>query len=192
MAEASIRLKSEGFLPEGDSKRSVSASTPLSNTPRISALLKFENPDECAYSEGLKLPLDEMRSLEPGAGQPTLSLRDGGASVHPQVQRIEVGVGAGSIVSELLVPGSWDGLRVSGLRTTRFQGTDSYSVQIRFQDDSEKVRRVLNAQGFDLPKVGELRNVELESGAGLALGVEALGGGSALLCARSPANGLCR
>lgn len=172
--------------PNGESaEQSVSASTAGSNAPRISALLKFDNAAECAPAEGLKLLLDEMRSLEPGADQATLSLSDGGASVRPQVRRIEVGAGAGSVISELHVSGSWDGLRVNGIRTVRFPSSENYSIQIRFQEGAEKVRRVLNAQGFDLPKVSELRNSELESDAELALGVEPIEGGSALVCARS-------
>lgn len=159
------------------SKETENASEPV----RLSSILRFERPSECAPGDELKTLLDDMRSLEPSGDSKSVNLGVKGPSVTPQVQRSEKN---NAVIAQLVAPGVLEGLRVAELRTTRFEGSDIEGLQIRFTEDPEKVRRKLNGAGFAIPAAGELRTVELEDGHGLVYGVERVPDGSSLLCAR--------
>jgi hypothetical protein len=179
LGTSSVSNSSAGEVAQSDP---VPATAPANRGEvRLSQILKFDVPSECAPGDDLKVLIDDMRSLEPGARKATLSV--GGASIHPRVQRTALKDGQSAIIAELTAPGSLAGLKVTGLRSSRFDGTQMYTTQIRFDESPDKTLRVLNGEGFDLPKVGELKSVDLENGA-LMLGVEGIDGGSALTCAR--------
>lgn len=159
---------------------SISKVVEKSSEPiRLSSILRFERPSECAPGDELKTLLDDMRSLEPSGGSKSVSVGVKGPSVTPQVQRSEQN---NAVIAQLVAPGVLEGLRVAELRTTRFEGGDVEGLQIRFTEDPEKVKRKLNGAGFSIPAVGELKTVELEDGHGLVYGVERVPNGSSLLC----------
>lgn len=157
--------------------------TPSSDV-RLSSILNFTVPSQCEPGEELKVLIDDMRSLEPGASKSTPGLSVGDATVRPLVQRIAMKAGRSATISQLSAPGSLAGLKVTGIRTSRFDGSQLFTTQIRFAESPDKVLRVLNGEGFDLSKVGDLKTVEVENGA-LMMGVEGIAGGSALTCARA-------
>jgi len=88
----------------------------------------------------------------------------------------------GATIVSVQAPGVWNGLKLTGVRTVSWSGSQVSSMQIRFSDSAEKVRRVLNAEGFTLPAVAELKDVG--SGSAVLIGVENTSDGSALTCAR--------
>jgi hypothetical protein len=178
-----IGVSSTGQSGQPESPASPAPVAQATAGARLSSVLRFDVPSQCTPSEELKMLIDDLRTMEPGGANATLTLPGSSAPLHPQVQRVALKEGKSAIISQLAAPGSLEGLKVTALRTSSFDGGDLYTTQVRFQESPEKVLRVLNGRGFELPKVGELKTVDLEDGA-LMLGVEGIEGGSALTCAR--------
>ena len=141
---------------------------------------RYVSPPFC--SNPLSTLLGDMRLLEPTESTASINIGIDGPSVEADVVRVEQGGGA--VIARVETSGNWIGLRVSELRTTRFEGSDIESFQIRFRENPDRVRNQLNEEGFDLPEIDALTTVELEDGKALVYGVERVEGGSSLTCAR--------
>ena len=85
------------------------------------------------------------------------------------------------VVAGLPLRGTWHGLRVMGLVLDFYEESDVSSREIHFEESPERVRETLGAAGFDLPPVGEYREMEGE-GMAPSIGVDRDGSGAALIC----------
>ena len=148
---------------------------------RLSAILKFEDAHECRPADELQTLLSDMRSLNPNDDPGTITVGVDGPAVQPTVQDAS-GEGASAVIAQLIAPSTWQGLRVSEIRTTRFADSEIETFQIRFKEAPERVRRKLNDAGFELPELGKLATREREDGHTLALGLERTEGATTLLC----------
>ena len=86
------------------------------------------------------------------------------------------------MVADLDLAGRWHGLAVTGLRRSFYEESDVGAFQVRFGEPPERVREILNRQGFRLPPVGELREIEDEGITDRRSGIERTEGGAALTC----------
>jgi hypothetical protein len=105
--------------------------------------------------------------------------------ITPTFERAVTPLGQGGsqrhVVAGLPLSGSWHGLRVSGLVFDFYEVSDVAARKIRFEEEAERVRGALMAAGFDLPPVGDFREMEGE-GMLPSIGVERDGSGAALTC----------
>ncbi len=149
----------------------------------LQSLLQFEDPKKCELGEKLKTLTSRMAAQQEGSGAATVAVPDFEEPLKATLGRAdaEEGEGGATIVA-IRMPGEWNGLKVTGVRTVRWTGSEVLSLQIRFSETAEKVRRVLNAEGFTLHEVAELKDVG--SGPSVLIGVENTSDGSALTCAR--------
>ncbi|MCB2062978.1 MAG: SHOCT domain-containing protein [Novosphingobium sp.] len=156
------------------------------NSPvRLSAILRFENAKECRPADDLGTLLSDMRSLSPDDKSGPITLGVDGPEVRPVVQEVTSGNGNAAIIAQLVAPSTWEGLRVTELRTSRYADSDIESFQIRFKETPDKVRRKLNEAGFDLPETGKLATIERADGHTLMVGIERVQGTTSLLCSTS-------
>ena len=101
-------------------------------------------------------------------------------------RRREVGGGADirEVIAELDLPGTWHGLRVTGLRRSFYEESDASAFEILFAEAPGRVRDVLTSQGFRLAAVGESREVDPEeTGISEIIGVGRTEAGASLTCA---------
>ncbi len=154
------------------------AATPVS----LSSILKFKQPDECLPGDELKALLSDLRALEPDGASKTVTVGLSGPSLTPDVLRAEQGT---AVIARLRAQGNLEGLRVTELRSTRFDGSETQAFQIRFAETPDRVRTRLNETGFAIPKDNDLKTVDLEDGHGLVYGIERVPEGTALTCATS-------
>ena len=159
---------------------SAQATTAAAQPPSLSAILKFDRPDECEAGDELKALFADLRALEPNGAAKSVTAGINGPSFKPDVLRAEQG---NAVIARLLASGSLNGLRVTELRTTRFDASDAQVFQVRFAETPERVRSKLNETGFTIPRPSELKTVETDDGHGLVYGVEQVSSGSALTCA---------
>lgn len=148
---------------------------------RLSAILKFDKPAECAPANDLAAVFADLRALEPAATAKSVTIGLNGPTFAADVLRAGQG---NATIARMAVSGTMEGLRVNELRTTRFDGSDAEVIQIRFSESPDRVRGRLNEAGFSIAKPNELKTVDLEGGRGLAYGVESVTGGTALTCIR--------
>lgn len=148
---------------------------------RLSAILKFDKPGECAPANDLAAAFADLRALEPATATKSVTIGLNGPSFAADVLRAQQG---NATIARMVVSGTLEGLRVNELRTTRFDGSDAEVIQIRFSESPDRVRGRLNEAGFSIAKPNELKTVDLEGGRGLAYGVESVTGGAALTCIR--------
>jgi hypothetical protein len=149
--------------------------------PRLSAAMKFDKTSECAPGNELSAVFADLRALESNSVTKAVTVGLGGPVLPVEVMRDEQ---SKAVIAMLAAPGMLNGLRVTELRTTRFDGSGAEVQQIRFAESPEQVRTKLNEAGFEIPKPNELKSVELEGGRGLVYGVEGIPNGAALTCAR--------
>ncbi len=157
----------------------TSGASPTGQPASLSAILKFEKPEECVPGNELKALFADLRALEPGTTGRTVTAGLNGPAFKPDVLRSEQN---NAVIARIMVPGMLEGLRVTELRTTRFDGSDVQVMQIRFAESPELVRTKLNGSGFALAKPDEVKTVELEGDKGLVYGVAQIDTGSALTC----------
>lgn len=157
----------------------VQAASPSGQPASLSAILKFEKPEECVPGAELNALFADLRALEPGATR-TVTAGLNGPAFKPDVLRAEQN---NAVIARIMVPGILEGLRVTELRTTRFDGSDTQVLQIRFAESPELVRTKLNSSGFALAKPDEVKTVELDEGRGLVYGIAQADNGTALTCA---------
>lgn len=176
---SSLPAKS-GKEPQADA--AIAHATEGASQPAsLSAILKFDRPDECALGDELKALFSDLRSLEPNGATKTVTAGLNGPTFSPNVLRAQQG---NAVIARLITPGNLEGLRVAELRTTRFDGSEVQLFQIRFSETPDRVRSKLNETGFAIPKNDEVKTVELDDGHGLVYGVEQVPNGTALTCAR--------
>lgn len=139
-------------------------------------LLAFSNPSGCEFGRELS---DLFRQLNgpaieaSGIGRINVTHRRLGPGEH--------GSEWASQISIARLEGRWLGLRVSALANVGIPESDGVSLQIRFSENAEKVRSVLNANGFQLPAVGEAREIANEM-LPASIGVERIPDGAVLFC----------
>ena len=176
------------YADQGSDKAVGRESKRMGQDPSVTLtpVLDFDNAAQCLPSKNLQDLFDEMSSLKPESERRFITLPAVGGTLEAKGTRVATGAAAGAVVTEISAPGSLDGLRVNGLRTVTFPGGAFYSLQVRFSDGPGPVQRVLVNQGFDLPRVGDLKAIEPESGSSVVLGIEPVDGGTALTCAKHP------
>lgn len=184
-AGAAFGLNATSTFADGRSTTSdpaieAATASATDQAPRFSAILKLDRPSECKLGDELATLVADLRSLEPGGAAKTITLGVNGPPLTPMVVRAEQG---NAVIAQLSAPGVLEGLRVTELRTTRFDGSDTEVVQLRFAENPERVRTKLNDAGFAIPKPDDLKTVDLEDGHALVYGVERTSTGAALTCA---------
>jgi putative oligomerization/nucleic acid binding protein len=154
----------------------------------LHAFLEFEEPRKCGLGSALRSAVEAMTAGRADAAgssaAPTIRVAGLERAVPAEVKQVSVGgPNERAAVARLPLEGVWHGLQVRELRTVSWPGTRISSVQIRFREPVEQVRRALNAQQFDLPAVGETR-ADADAERIVAIGIEQAGEGSALTCIR--------
>jgi len=156
----------------------------------LGAVLGLQSLVDCSQSPVLASVLEQMVRIDPR----TFESRRGGPigipgydrPLVPTFERIrETGANLDirAVTADLGLSGRWQGLAVTGLRRSFYEESDAGSFEIRFADPPERVRETLVRNGFSLPPVGELRDAGDEPGITVAIGVERIEGGAALICA---------
>ncbi|WP_129793026.1 hypothetical protein [Sphingosinicella sp. CPCC 101087] len=144
---------------------------------------------KCEIGEPLATIFSSMVKFDPktweaSAGDP-VALPGFDHPITPTFERAVTPLGQGGsqrhVVAGLPLSGSWHGLRVSGLVFDFYEVSDVAARKIRFEEEAERVRGALMAAGFDLPPVGDFREMEGE-GMLPSIGVERDGSGAALTC----------
>jgi Short C-terminal domain len=185
----------EGPEPKKNAAVEQRQQLPAAGRGELAALLQFDDPGNCEIGGELRALVETLAGREPPAGGGPASatpVRLVGIAepVTPRIERVAVeGSGQPPVVVQLGLSGGWNGLNVRELRTIRWPGTRASSLQIRFSEPPEQVRRALNERGFNLPAVGELRNAEGSGGRLVAIVVEEVSGGGALTCLRGQPRG---
>lgn len=169
--------------------RGAEASAPRPPEPvDLGEALALDRVADCARSPALASVLDQMVRVDPQ----TFESRRGGPinvpghaqAIVPTFERtreIEGNADIRAVVADLDLQGRWHGLAVAGLRRSFYEESDVGAFQVRFAEPPERVREVLNRNGFRLPAVGELREID-EEGITTSLGIERTEGGAALTC----------
>jgi hypothetical protein len=143
---------------------------------------------ECDIDEPLASIFTAMVKLDPqtweaSAGDP-VPVPGFERPIAPTFERTVAPLPNGSerhVIAGLPLTGTWHGLRVVGLKLDFFEESDVSSRQILFEQPAEPVRDALRAAGFDLPPVGDFREMEGE-GMLPSIGVDREGSGAALIC----------
>lgn len=155
----------------------------------LGAALDLGRLADCSRSPALASVLDQMVRIHPETFE---SQRGGPLSVpgyerplvptFERTREIEGNADIRAVVADLDLPGRWHGLAVTGLRRSFYEESDVGAFQVRFAEPSERVRETLGRQGFRLPPVGEVRELD-EEGISTVIGIETIEGGAALTCA---------
>jgi hypothetical protein len=154
----------------------------------LGAALDLGRLADCSQSPALASVLEQMVRIDPE----TFESRRGGPIRVPgyaqalvptfeRTREIEGNADIRAVVADLDLPGRWHGLAVTGLRRSFYEESDVGAFQVRFAQAPERVREALNRQGFRLPPVGALREID-EEGITTSLGIERSEGGAALTC----------
>ncbi|HST37300.1 MAG TPA: hypothetical protein VLK25_11805 [Allosphingosinicella sp.] len=168
-------------------KQEARASAP-SESVDLGIALALDRLADCARSPALASVLDQMVRVDPQ----TFESRRGGPIRVPgyaqalvptfeRTREIEGNADIRAVVADLELAGRWHGLGVTGLRRSFYEESDVGAFQVRFAETPERVREVLDRQGFRLPPVGALREID-EEGMTTSLGIERSDGGAALTC----------
>lgn len=170
-----------------DAKQDVEAPLPPKEVD-LGAALDLGRLADCSRSPALASVFDRLVRIHPETFE---SQRGGPISVpgyerpivptFERTREIEGNADIRAVVADLDLPGRWHGLAVTGLRRSFYEESDVGAFQLRFAEAPERVRDILNRQGFRLPPVGEVREVE-EEGMTVSLGIERTEGGAALTC----------
>ncbi|SPU46615.1 hypothetical protein [Brevundimonas diminuta] len=118
--------------------------------PSLDAILAFEDARQCRPGPQLVAVLEALTRTEGDQILPGKPFRIDGYSglLRPTYRKSEDGL----VISTLPLTGTWHGLRVSQIYLeVQFH---TY-FEIRFSEPPERVRAVLNQEGFVLPVVGE-------------------------------------
>lgn len=175
--------KPEEKLPSASERAPTEQSRPPKAQPIVN--LSFDVPSNCAPEGALADVLTAMRSLEPSP-QPVELPTEALGQLAVRVQRVNPEATKGVVIAEADLQSRLEGLTVVALRTSRF-GEDVLTTQVRFKESAERVRKTLNAKGYDLPAIGELRPGEIDEDKAFVIGVEEFSLGSALTCAHTVA-----
>lgn len=155
----------------------------------LGAVLGLDSLADCGRSPALASIVDQMvrvdqQTFESSRGGP-IEVAGYDRPIIPTFERIrevEGNTDIRAVTADLDLPGRWHGLAVTGLRRSFHEESDSSSLEIRFAEPPERVRETLVRNGFGLPPVGEMRELEAE-GLSTVIGVERIEGGAALTCA---------
>ena len=149
----------------------------------LTTLLAFNDPAKCISGENLRALIGEMAGRQPGGTSSPIEVAGTDERLLPGVRSMSVeGSRTGAVVAQLPLDGTWQGLRVTALRTVSWPGTEIRTMQLRFNATPDQARRILNEQRFELPPVGETRRAALDGNQVALLGVEEVPGGAALTC----------
>lgn len=149
----------------------------------LTALLAFNDPAKCVSGEALRTLIGEMAGRQAEGTPAPIELPGTDEQLTPGIRNMSVeGSRTGAVVAQLPLAGTWQGLRVTALRTVSWPGTDVRVMQLRFNATPDQARHILNEQRFDLPAVGETRRAALDGNKVALLGVEEVPGGAALTC----------
>ena len=155
----------------------------------LGAVLGLDSLADCGRSPALASIVEQMvrvdqQTFESSRGGP-IEVAGYDRPIVPTFERtreVEGNTDIRAVTADLDLPGRWHGLAVTGLRRSFHEESDSSSLEIRFAEPPERVRETLIRNGFSLPAVGEMRELEAE-GLSTVIGVERIEGGAALLCA---------
>ena len=149
----------------------------------LTSLIAFNDPAKCVSGEALRTLVGEMAARQPGGTPAPVEVPGTDERLSPGVRNMSVeGSRTGAVVAQLPLDGTWQGLRVTALRTVSWPGTEIRTMQLRFNATPDQARRILNEQRFELPPVGETRRAALDGNRVALLGVEDVPGGAALTC----------
>jgi hypothetical protein len=152
----------------------------------LHALLAFDDPAKCGLAQEFKSLTGTLAARQPGGNADPVRLAGLSQPVTPGVERMMVeGNKATPVVAQLPIQGAWHGLRVTDVRTVTWPDSNLRSIQIRLADPAAETLRILNEKQFNLSAVNQARTVSLGNGRWVAIGVEDVGGGSALTCVHS-------
>lgn len=151
----------------------------------LKSVISFDSPADCELGKPLKRITEGMWRYDETAGKivgGSARVVPGIGLVRPRFTRTVRSEGGAEFEASLPVRGLWHGLEVSRIVDEGVEESDVGSFQIRFLETPERVREVLNKQGFELSPVGQYR--ELDPGAGLSgsIWVKKVPGGAMLGC----------
>lgn len=116
----------------------------------IDALLAFDNPSQCAQGPALQHLIDSLGDWVNDAPEPG-QLPPSEAMIGPVTfEKHEDG-----LTAHLAMAGTWQGIEVTGLDVTYWDGGDPPPFAIRLKAPKETVRTMLNGLGFNLPPNGK-------------------------------------
>lgn len=172
----------------GEPKQNLaSGSAPLRGS--LNSLFTFTNPSTCEMSDQMlgifrgMVQIDKKTS-EAFQGKP-IQLPGSDRPILPTFSRnreSSEGYDAREVIATLPMNADWLGLSVREIQYVFFEQSSNYEYRILFNDNAEKVTRILNKHGFGLPGPGTPRTFEPEAAASYGMAVITLEKGSAWIC----------
>ena len=158
--------------------------------PNLDEVLQFRNPSTCDMTSATEKLFRKLMIFEPpeyvGRRGPPVTIAGFEKPLVPSFSR-DVDTSEGRNVRDneatLAVAGEWHGLNVSKIRVRALEQSSFWEHQIRFFEPASRVREKLHELGFQLPAVGEFR--EITGDLRIGIGLEEIPGGSALYCGTS-------
>ncbi len=133
--------------------------------PDLDAVLAL-TPD-CRFGEPLASIFGRMAVIDPRTGESRrgdpIAVPGFAEPIRPTFERAVIGTDHGEekqVTAELAIPGSWQGLRVAGLRLFYLEESDVSSREVRFLEPPDRVLALLNRRGFALGTIGHGRRTD--------------------------------
>lgn len=180
-----------GRRPKLDGKASGEAHL-TSGPAALNDVLVFTSAPTCTPGGDLDRLVRAMAAQRPTADglAESIGIERLGVGVTPTVARLQPKAdGPAVTVTQLPLKGAWQGLHLRYLRTVQWEGSPLRSFQLGFDDDVRQAATALKTAGFNSVQIGKLTVVDGSGGSRTAIGLEEIGGGSALTCAQGIPSG---
>ena len=147
-----------GVAGQEDTEKDRPAGAAASNGASLDVAVSFSDSEACRPSVGFQALLDELARaafVENVAADGVVRVAGLGSELTPRGEVI-TRAGAEARVASLPVDAQWQGLRVTEIRTTRWNDGMASAFQLRFAETAPQVAPVLKQVGLPVPKLGTL------------------------------------
>ncbi len=163
-----------------------------SKIANLDEVLQFTNPSACEMTSATDNLFKNLIIFDPpeyiGRRGPAVRVKGFEKPLLPSFSRT-VGTNEGGYPRDneatLAIAGNWHGLKVSKIRIRAMESSSFWERQIRFLEPASRVREKLNELGFQLPAIGQFREISEQNVVSVGIGIEEVPGGSALYCGSS-------